>query len=79
MKSLIWIFFGFIAVGSACDTAKTPCIDKDKINPQAICTKQYEPVCGCNKITYGNPCEAKNAGVTSWTEGECVEDPKNTD
>lgn len=63
---LIVVIFG------ACSTAKAPCIDKEKINPQGICTQQYEPVCGCNNITYGNECEAKNAGVTSWEAGECL-------
>ena len=31
----------------------------------------FDPVCGCNGITYGNSCEALVAGVKSWTEGPC--------
>lgn len=35
------------------------------------CFQVYEPVCGCNEVTYGNDCEATAAGVPSFTSGEC--------
>lgn len=77
MKHLILIIFSFIATASSCNTEKTTCIDQSKIDPQAMCTQQYDPVCGCNQITYGNACTAENAGVTSWSEGECEENTEN--
>ncbi|MFN3940780.1 MAG: PKD domain-containing protein, partial [Chitinophagales bacterium] len=48
------------------------CIDASLIDTAFGCTEIYEPVCGCDGITYSNECYATYyGGVLSWTAGEC--------
>jgi hypothetical protein len=41
------------------------------IKPE-ICSDIWDPICGCDHMTYGNDCEAAAAGQNIDYEGECA-------
>ena len=48
------------------------CINPAQIDSTIVCLTQFDPVCGCDSVTYSNSCVAENyAGVTNWTPGSC--------
>lgn len=36
-----------------------------------VCTRIFQPVCGCDNRTYGNDCERQSAKVAKQSDGEC--------
>jgi hypothetical protein len=52
------------------------CFDNSAAQPSMICDDVRQPVCGCNKVNYKNPCEATKVGVKYYTWGYCTKTAK---
>tara|TARA_B100001063_G_scaffold76397_1_gene70639 strand:- start:3080 stop:3316 length:237 start_codon:yes stop_codon:yes gene_type:complete len=65
MKKLILLLL-FIPLVSCGDDEEIlgNCVVAPDLN--RVCTKEYQPVCACNGIVYGNACEAEREGNSKW-------------
>ncbi len=58
--------------GNFCaESADRDCIDESIANDSVSCTTINAPVCGCDGMTYSNPCEAMKRGIVQFADGEC--------
>ncbi|MGB3182539.1 MAG: Kazal-type serine protease inhibitor family protein [Cyclobacteriaceae bacterium] len=72
---LLMLLASFGLAGYSCEkedvTEGDTCIDPAMIDTDDACYTLYDPVCGCNNVTYSNSCEATASGVKEYTPGEC--------
>ena len=73
MKNFYYLFVALLIFScSDSDDAQDTCIDESKIDELGLCIEVYEPVCGCDGVTYPNICYASTfGGVTSFIDGAC--------
>jgi len=69
---ILSLIISFSACGDTIDeNNESNCIDESLIDSSAVCYMIYDPVCGCNKVTYSNDCIAENNGVLIFEKGSC--------
>ncbi|MEM1216180.1 MAG: hypothetical protein AAGJ82_10870 [Bacteroidota bacterium] len=72
MKQLLFFFFA-ASLFVACNTDEVDDICIAEPDPACFCTMIYDPVCGCDEVTYGNPCMAECSNIFDYTPGPCGE------
>ena len=70
IKNTLYLF-GLMIVFSSCNKTDSDNNCVAIVNEDCICTMQYDPVCGCDDVSYSNQCAANCAGVDVVSQGEC--------
>lgn len=70
MKQIVFAL-GVALVFAACGKTQS-CIDTSKQDLSIYCQPIYDPQCGCDDVTYQNPCEAERYGVRAYIGGPCL-------
>jgi hypothetical protein len=68
----LFFFFLLILVANSCKKDTPECLAQS--NESCGCITHYEPVCGCDGVTYGNACEAQCHGILDYINGVCPQD-----
>lgn len=65
-------YFLLLLLLYACPKAEEDCQANATQGPAIVCIQLYEPVCGCNNITYSNACIAESWGIDQFSQGACT-------
>ena len=66
-----WIFTLLVALPVALSAQCLYTLNFPNLNPGSGCNQDFNPVCGCNGVTYKNQCFAEYATVLQWNDGPC--------
>ena len=71
MKEIILFGFTILLLSGCSIFQKKDTNCKEVPKEDCVCIEIYQPVCGCNDVTYANSCKAECMGIMDYTPGEC--------